>query len=72
MSNKEKVIKLLDKVPDYKLGYVLAFIQGITADDEADDKFCESLLNDYLADNDPEKHDTITLEKFAEQQGIKL
>lgn len=28
MSNKEKVIELLDSVPDYKMGYVLAYVQG--------------------------------------------
>ncbi len=32
MSDKERVIQLLDKVPDYKIGYVLAYGQGITAD----------------------------------------
>ena len=37
MSEKEKVIQLLDTVPPYKLGYVLAYIQGITADEDADD-----------------------------------
>ncbi len=37
MSEKEKAIKLLDTVPPYKLGYVIAYIQGITADEDADD-----------------------------------
>ena len=37
MSNKEKIITLLEDVPEYKLGYILAYIQGITADDENDD-----------------------------------
>ena len=37
MSNKEKIISLLDSVPPYKMGYVLAFVQGLTADEEADD-----------------------------------
>ena len=40
MSNREKVIALLDSVPDYKMGYVLAYVQGITADGAADDAFC--------------------------------
>ena len=39
MSNKEKVISLLDSIPDYKMGYVLAFIQGLTIDEEADNAF---------------------------------
>lgn len=31
MSDREKIIALLDSVPDYKMGYVLAYVQGITA-----------------------------------------
>lgn len=72
MSNKEKIIQLLDKVPDYKLGYVMAYIQGITADSDTDDLYCESLLNEYLADTDSEKHDTMLLSDFAKEQGITL
>ena len=67
MSDKEKVIQLLDKIPDYKIGYVLAYAQGITAAEEADDVFCECLLQDYLNDKDPHKHDSIPLEEFARQ-----
>ena len=48
MSNKEKIIELLDSVPDYKMGYVLAYVQGITADEEADDLFCEKLYQVYI------------------------
>lgn len=36
MSNKEKVIALLDQVPDYKMGYILAFVQGATLPENAD------------------------------------
>lgn len=72
MSDRERVIQLLDKVPDYKIGYVLAYIQGITADEGADDKFCESLLQDYLNDTDPDKHDAVSIEDFAKQEGIVL
>ena len=32
MSNREKIIALLDSVPEYKMGYVLAYVQGITAE----------------------------------------
>lgn len=37
MSNKEKVIALLDNVPEYKIGYVLAYVQGLTAEEAEDD-----------------------------------
>ena len=43
MSNRERIISLLDNIPDYKMGYVLAYVQGITADEEADDAFCERM-----------------------------
>ena len=70
MSNKETVIELLDKIPDYKIGYVLAYIQGITADEEADDIFCERMYENYLNDADPEKDKTYTLEECKKEWGI--
>lgn len=33
MSDREKCAALLDYVPEYKLGYVLAYLQGLTADE---------------------------------------
>ena len=72
MSDREMVIQLLNKVPDYKIGYVLAYIQGITADEDADDILCNSILQDYLNDKDPDKHDAIPIEEFARQEAIKL
>ena len=54
------------------MGYVLAYVQGITADEEADDLFCEKLYQDYLNDPDPEKDEGITLEELAESEGIEL
>ena len=41
MSNKERIIELLDSIPEYKIGYVLAYVQGVAADEEADDIFCQ-------------------------------
>lgn len=60
MSNKEMCIKLLEEVPEYKVGYVLAYIQGIIADEKADDAFCNALYDEYLAD--PDKGQEISLE----------
>ena len=44
MSSREQIVQLLDDVPDYKMGYVLAYIQGIVADERADDLFCEQMV----------------------------
>lgn len=70
MSNKERIIHLLDNVPDYKMGYILAYIQGLTADEEADDLFCEQMITDYMNDTDPEKDKSYTLEECKKEWGL--
>ena len=65
MSNKERVIALLDSVPDYKMGYVLAYVQGLTADEEADDAFCQR-----ENDPDPDKDQSFTLEECKKEWGL--
>ena len=69
MSNKERIVELLDSVPDYKMGYVLAYIQGITADEEADDIFCQRMLENYQNEPDEEKED-IPLEECLKEWGL--
>ena len=54
MSDREKINALLDDVPDYKMGYVIAYLQGLTADEESDDRFCQRLIEDY--ENDPDEN----------------
>ena len=70
MSNRELCVKLLDNVPEYKFGYVLAYIQGITADEEADDAFCERMIENYENDPDPEKDEEYTLEECKREWGV--
>ena len=70
MSNRELCIKLLDNVPEYKIGYVLAYIQGITADEEADDAFCERMMRNYENDTDPDKDQTFTLDECKKEWGL--
>lgn len=70
MSNKEKIVQLLDSVPEYKMGYVLAYVQGITADEEADDLFCQRMLENYENDTDPEKDQCYSLEDCMKEWGI--
>jgi hypothetical protein len=70
VSNKDRVIQLLDQVPEYKMGYILAYIQGLTADEEEDDAFCEAMLQAYENDPDPEKDKTFSLEACKEEWGL--
>lgn len=68
MSDREKVLSLLDSVPDYKMGYLLAYVQGLTADEEADDAFCRKMYKDYL--NDPERGDMVSFEEALKECGV--
>lgn len=70
MSNRERIISLLDNIPDYKMGYVLAYVQGITADEEADDAFCERMLENYRNDPDLEKDKGYSLEECKAEWGL--
>ena len=68
MSERERLMELLDMVPDRKIGYVLAYVQGITAEEEADDAFCLELLERY--ENDPEKDEAFSLEECKREWGL--
>ncbi len=70
MSNKEKVIALLDSVPEYKMGYVLAYLQGLTADEEDAAAYCERLWQDYQNDPDSAKDEKYTLEDCKKEWGL--
>ena len=71
MSNKEKIVQILDSVPNYKMGYILAYVQGIAADEEADDEYCRKLYEDYLNDTDEDKDETYTLKECKKEWGIE-
>ena len=68
MSNREKAMALLENVPDYKMGYVVAYLQGLTADEEADDLYCQRLAENYR--NDPEKDTEYSLEDCKREWGL--
>ena len=72
MSDKERAAALLELVPEYKLGYVIAYLQGLTADESEDNAFCAGMYRDYLEDQDQHKHDTISLEALAADLGVSL
>ena len=55
MSEKAQLLQLIDNIPDYKIGYILAYVKGITADEQADDKFCEELYQDYMNSSDKDE-----------------
>lgn len=69
MSNRERIIELLDAIPDYKIGYVLAYVQGVAADEEADDIFCQRMAENYKNASDEDK-EGIPLEECLIEWGL--
>ena len=68
MSEKERATALLELVPEYKMGYVIAYLEGLTADEAADDAFCEKLYQDYL--KDPERGNFVSFEEALKECGV--
>ena len=69
MSNRERIIELLDSIPDYKIGYVLAYVQGVAADEEADDIFCQRMVENCENSPDDEK-ESVPLEECLKEWGL--
>ena len=67
MSNKERIIELLDVIPDYKIGYVLAYVQGVAADDA----FCERMIKSYWEDEESKDDPGTPLEELVEKWGLE-
>ena len=73
MSEREQAKQIIDQLPEYKISNLLLFLRGMLFDDEIeDDLYCERLVEDYLNDTNPDKHDTITLEELAKREGVDL
>lgn len=73
MSEREQAKQIIDQLPEYKVGNLLLFLRGMLFDDEMeDDLYCERLVEDYLNNTSPDKHDTITLEELAKREGVDL
>lgn len=68
MSEKEQAAALLERVPGYKLGYVIAYLQGLTADEDNDDAYCEQIYQDYL--NDPKRGQYVSFDQALRECGV--
>ena len=69
LSTRERCTQLLDAVPDFKLSFVLAYLQGLIAGEEAeDDLYCEALYQQYL--QDPEREVEYSLEECKKEWGL--
>ena len=73
MSNREIAIDLINNLPEYKLAYIITFLKGVTYDDDIeDDIYCRKLVDEYLNDKSPDKHETVSVEDLAKELDIAL
>ena len=70
MSNKELAIKLLDQLPDYKIAYAVAYLQGLSADEAADDQVCGKLIEAYQSSSD--KGDFVSFDEAVKMCGVDI
>ena len=70
MSEKEIAMQLLNNLPDYKLGYVIAYLQGLNADETADYKYCASLIKDY--EDITDKGEFVPFDEAAKMCGVDI
>ena len=71
MSNKEKVISLIDNIPDEQLNFIVGYLQNL-CDEIEDDMFCEKLYQDYR--HSPDKDKFVPIEEVLKgltQNGIQ-
>ncbi|MCL1863502.1 MAG: hypothetical protein FWF78_08050 [Defluviitaleaceae bacterium] len=78
MTNRDECIALLDNFGEEQLGSVLVVLKSMkdvfdnALEEALDEAYCQKLYQDYLDDPDPSKHDSMTLEEFADSLGIAL
>ena len=71
MSEKEQVIEIVNALPDYKIRYLLAYAQGLSAGEEIQDEIlCERMYNEYVNDTDTDKDITYSLEDCKKEWGL--
>ena len=71
MSTKEMACSMINtcNLDDEAMRSIMRYIQFMIEEAE-DDAYCEQLLQDYLNDPDPHKHDSVSLEEAMELCGV--
>lgn len=72
MSNREKCIAIINSFSEAQLANIAAMLQAAhnAVSEAADDAFCASLYEDYLAD--PDRGESVSLEDAAAALGVEL
>ena len=70
MSNREIAIQLINQIPEHKLSYVIGYLQGLNAEEWADDMFCQKLIDEYEKSDD--KGEFVSFEEAVKLCGVDL
>ena len=72
MSNREKCIAIINSFSEAQLANIAAMLQAAhnAINEAADDAFCASLYEDYLAD--PDRGEAVSLADAAAALGVEL
>ena len=69
MSDREQVMKIIDRLPETTVRQILIFLRGVQfADELEDDALGERLYQQYL--DDPDKDESYTLEECKKEWGL--
>ena len=71
MSDRERAIQLLNAVPDYKIGYVVAYLQGVTAGEDEPNAETRAAFaeGDRMLEDGTGQRYTNTKDLFADLEG---
>jgi hypothetical protein len=74
MSDKEKVLNIIDGLSESQIKALLQMLTGYTAlnAELEDDMYCAELYDEYSNGSDEDKADNIAIEDFASELGIAL
>lgn len=74
MSTREMAYSIIDGFTEAQLVQVLSMLQNVKSliEDAEDDEICEAMMREYLEDDSPDKHETVSLEDFAAELGINI
>jgi hypothetical protein len=71
MSTRERICKVVNScsLDEVAMQGVLNYLMFLVRE-SSDDAFCAKLVQDYLDDTDPEKHECVSIDEFMHMCGV--
>ena len=75
MSTRERIDSIINEFDEEQLDNLVELLINLKKKfdyEKEDDMFCQNLLEEYLNDTSPDKHESVTIEEYANKLGIDL